>query len=173
MWQLHDVKWWEFVVRASVVYLVVMALLRLGGKRQVGQMGMAQLVALLLISNAVQNAMNGNDGSITGGIILATVIMVWSYLFELLTSRSKRLENLIQGRPTLLIRSGKLLRDNLRRERLSVNELRVILRRQGIHDLRTVDTAILESDGFISVWKKDERAAEEELGWAGERNDVY
>src|SRR4051812_29187835 len=94
MWKLHEVPWWEFVVRATVVYLVVMALLRLGGKRQVGQMGMAQLVALLLISNAVQNAMNGNDGSITGGVILAAVIMFWSYVFELLTSRSRRIENL-------------------------------------------------------------------------------
>src|SRR5438477_13179617 len=124
MWQLHDVKWWEFIVRASVVYLVVMALLRLAGKRQVGQMGMAQLVALLLISNAVQNAMNGNDGSITGGIILAAVIVAWSFLFEVVTSRSKRLENLIQGRPTLLVRDGKVLRQNLVRERISATELR-------------------------------------------------
>src|SRR6266480_3716398 len=130
MWQLHDVKWWEFIVRASVVYLVVMALRRLAGKRQVGQMGMPQIVALLLISNAVQNAMNGNDGSITGGIILAGVIMFWSYLFELVTSRSKKFENIVQGRPTVLIRNGKLLREHLRHERLSPTELKVILRKQ-------------------------------------------
>src|ERR1044071_7343168 len=103
MWQLQTVRWWEFVVRASVVYLAVIALLRVGGKRQVGQMGMAQLVALLLISNAVQNAMNGNDGSITGGIILASVIMFWSFLFEVLTARFKRVENIVQGSPTTLI----------------------------------------------------------------------
>jgi uncharacterized membrane protein YcaP (DUF421 family) len=171
MWQLHEVKWWEFIVRGSVVYLVVMALLRLAGKRQVGQMGMPQLVALLLISNAVQNAMNGNDGSITGGIILACVIVAWSYLFEVLTSRSKKLENLIQGRPTLLIRDGKLLRDQLRRERLSPSELRVLLRKQGINELSEIDHAILESDGYISVRKKDERA--DEPAWSGERTDVY
>jgi uncharacterized membrane protein YcaP (DUF421 family) len=171
MWKLHDVAWWEFIVRATVVYLVVMALLRLGGKRQVGQMGMAQLVALLLISNAVQNAMNGNDGSITGGIILASVIMVWSYVFELVTSRSKRWENIIQGRPTLLIRSGKLLPEALRRERLSVSELRSALRKQGIHEMSCIDQAILESDGYISVRKKGEK--EEDFGWTGERNDVY
>src|ERR1044071_7889337 len=103
MWHLSNGNWWEFIIRASLVYLVVMALLRIGGKRQVGQMGMPQLVALLLISNAVQNAMNGNDGSITAGIILASVIMFWSYVFEMLTSRSKRLENLIQGRPRVLV----------------------------------------------------------------------
>src|SRR5258706_14250161 len=124
MWKLHEVAWWEFIVRASVVYLVVMALLRMGGKRQVGQMGMAQLVALLLISNAVQNAMNGNDGSITGGIILASAIMGWSYIFELVTSRSKKWENLIQGRPTLLITGGKGVPDPLRGEGPSGRELR-------------------------------------------------
>jgi uncharacterized membrane protein YcaP (DUF421 family) len=171
MWTLHNVSWWEFIVRASVVYLVVMALLRMGGKRQVGQMGMAQLVALLLISNAVQNAMNGNDASITGGIILASVIMVWSYVFEVVTARSKRWENLIQGRPTVLIRNGKVLQESLRRERLSPAELRAALRKQGVHELSAVDNAILESDGYISIRKKNER--EEELGWTGERNDVY
>ena len=172
MWQLHEVKWWEFIVRASVVYLVVMALLRLAGKRQVGQMGMAQLVALLLISNAVQNAMNGNDSSITGGIILASVIVAWSFLFEVLTSRSKKLENLIQGHPTLLIRDGKLLRKNLDREHISPSELRAILRKQGIHCSDDIDYAILESDGYVSVRKKDERK-EDEAGWTGERTDVY
>ena len=171
MWQLHDVKWWEFIVRASVVYLVVMALLRLAGKRQVGQMGMPQLVALLLISNDVQDAMNGNDGSITGGIILACVIVAWSYLFEVLTSRSKKWENLIQGRPTLIIRNGKVLHDCLRREHLSASELRVLLRKQGINELSEIDHAILESDGYISVRKKDERA--DEPAWSGERTDVY
>jgi len=171
MWKLHDVSWWEFIVRASVVYLVVMALLRMGGKRQVGQMGMAQLVALLLISNAVQNAMNGNDGSITGGIILAIVIMMWSYVFEVVTARSKRWENLIQGRPTVLIRNGKVLQESLRRERLSPTELRAALRKQGMHELSAVDNAILESAGYNSIRKKDEK--EEEFGWSGERNDVY
>ena len=172
MWKLELVPWWGFIIRASVVYLVVMTLLRIGGKRQVGQMGMAQLVALLLISNAVQNAMNGNDGSITGGIILAIVIMFWSYLFELLTSRSKKWENLIQGRPTLLIRHGKVLYEQLRRERLSPSELKVILRKQGIHDLAEIDFAILESDGYVSVRKKGEKE-EEDFEWTGERNDVY
>jgi uncharacterized membrane protein YcaP (DUF421 family) len=172
MWKLTDVPWWAFIIRASIVYLVVMTLLRLGGKRQVGQMGMAQLVALLLISNAVQNAMNGNDGTITGGVILASVIMFWSYVFEVLTSRSKRFENVVQGRATVLIRNGKLLFEQLRRERLSPAELKVILRKQGIHHFNEIDQAILESDGYVSVRKKGEKP-EEDFGWSGERNDVY
>ncbi len=169
MWKLTTVPWWEFIIRASVIYLVVMALLRLAGKRQVGQMGMPQLVALLLISNAVQNSMNGNDGSITGGIILASVIVFWSYVAEMVTSRSKKLENLIQGRPTVLVRNGRLLFDQLKREHLSPSELKVLLRKQGIHHLSEIDQAILESDGYVSVRKK----GEEDIGWTGERNDVY
>jgi uncharacterized membrane protein YcaP (DUF421 family) len=167
MWKM-SIPWWEFLVRASVVYLVVMALLRIAGKRQVGQMGMPQLVALLLISNAVQNAMNGNDGSITGGIILAGVIVFWSFVAELITSRSKRLENIIQGRPTILVRNGKVLFNHLKSERLSPSELKVLLRKQGVHKLSEIEEAILESDGYISIRKKGE-----EEGWMGERNDVY
>jgi uncharacterized membrane protein YcaP (DUF421 family) len=168
MWHM-DKPWWEFIIRASVVYLMVMALLRIAGKRQVGQMGMPQLVALLLISNAVQNAMNGNDSSITGGIILASVIVFWSFIAELITSKSKRLENLIQGRPTILIRKGKVLFDHLQHEHLSPTELKVLLRKQGVHSLSEIEEAILESDGYVSVRKK----GEEETGWLGERNDVY
>jgi uncharacterized membrane protein YcaP (DUF421 family) len=168
MWK-PTLPWWEFAIRASLVYIVVMALLRIGGKRQVGQMGMPQLVALLLISNAVQNAMNGNDASITGGIILAGVIVFWSYVAEVVTSRSKKLENLIQGRPRVLIRNGKMLFEQLKRERLSPNELKVLLRKQGVHHLNEIEQAILESDGYVSIRKK----GEEEPGWTGERNDVY
>ncbi|HEY7119487.1 MAG TPA: YetF domain-containing protein [Tepidisphaeraceae bacterium] len=169
MWQLQTVKWWEFIIRASVVYLSVFALLRVGGKRQVGQMGTGQLVALLLISNAVQNAMNGNDGSLTGGLILASVLIFWSFLFEVLTARFKRLEDLIQGRPTTLIRHGKVLHRALRHEQVSLSELRAGLRKHGIQRLESIEEAILEIDGSISVRKQGEP---ENLGW-GERNDVY
>ncbi len=148
---IPDLPFWALVLRATVVFISVLFLLRLSGKRQVGQMGIAQFVALLLISNAVQNSMNGGDNSLTGGIILAAALIMLSYLFEVVTYRSKRLENLIQGRPTLLIHHGKILEDHLRRELLSVRELRALLRHQGIHDLSEVSEAVLESDGFVSV----------------------
>src|SRR5579872_3444105 len=80
--------WWIFVVRGAVVYVAVLLLLRLGGKRQVGQMGTGEFVAVLLISNAVQNAMNGGDNSITGGLILAVVIVALSYFVTYATFRS-------------------------------------------------------------------------------------
>jgi uncharacterized membrane protein YcaP (DUF421 family) len=91
-----------------------------------------------------------------GGLILAGVIIVLSYAFSVLTYNSKDWENFIQGRPTLLIHHGLLLRDNLRREMLNLRELRVLLRKQGVHDFHEIEEAVLESDGFISITKKSE-----------------
>lgn len=147
---------WQFVLRGFIVYFAVLILLRLGGKRQIGQMGAGEFVAILLISNAVQNAMNGGDNSITVGLILATVIIISSVFIEWLTYRSKKWEIIIQGRPTLLIHHGQVLQHNLDRERLNVRELRALLRRQGIHDIHEVVDAILESDGYISVTKQSD-----------------
>ena len=110
-----SIPYWEFVLRAVVVYVAILLLLRLGGKRQIGQMGAGEFVAILLISNAVQNSMNGGDNSITGGLILASVIIVLSVFVAWLTYKSKRWEIIIQGRPTLLVHHGKILHKNLDR----------------------------------------------------------
>lgn len=142
------------MVRAAVVYAAVLALLRLGGKRQVGQMGAADLVALLLISNAVQNSMNGGDNSITGGLILAGVIILLSVALDYATFKSKRLENLVEGAPRLLVHRGRLLEDNLAKERLSAHDLRIRLRHQGVHSVDEVEQAVLESDGALSIIRK-------------------
>src|SRR6185369_13706473 len=107
---------WELLLRAFIVYIAVLLMLRVAGKRQVAQMGMGEFVALLLISNAVQNAMNGGDNSLTGGIVLAAAILILGYLFQYATFRSRKLERLVQGAPTLLIHHGKLLPDHLRHE---------------------------------------------------------
>ena len=147
---------WMFLVRAAVVYVAIIILLRLGGKRQVGQMGAGEFVAILLISNAVQNSMNGGDNSITGGLILATVIIALSLTVAYATYKSRKLEYLIQGTPTLLVHNGKVIEKHLHKEMLSMHELSALLRRQGIDDLNEVHAAILESNGFISVVKKSE-----------------
>src|SRR6266851_9197123 len=143
LWTL-SFPWWHFVLRGSVVYIAILLLLRLGGKRQIGQMGTGEFVAILLISNAVQNAMNGGDNSITGGLLLATTIILLSVLVAYATFKSKKVEALIQGRPRLLIHHGELLQQNLEKELLNVHELKTILRRQGIHDLSEIDQAVLE-----------------------------
>src|SRR3954466_14342388 len=168
--QLHDlfvpsIPFWAIIVRSVVVYIVVLMLLRMSGKRQVANLGTSELVALLLISNAVQNSMNGGDNSLTAGLVLAAVLMVMSFIFAALTYFSRDWERFIQGRPTLLIHHGVLQRHNLRRELLNVRELRAQLRKQGIQNIADVDEAVLESDGYISVVRKvdrhDELLAEE------------
>jgi uncharacterized membrane protein YcaP (DUF421 family) len=147
---------WQFVLRGAVVYLSVLLLVRMGGKRQIGQMGSGEFVAILLISNAVQNAMNGGDNSVTGGLVLAVVIIVLSVAIAYLTYRYKSWEHFIEGRPRLLVHDGKLIHENLAKEKLNVQELMGILRRQGVHSLSDIRDAILETNGAVSLTKKGE-----------------
>jgi uncharacterized membrane protein YcaP (DUF421 family) len=165
---LPDIPTWSLVLRAIVVYGAVLLLLRVAGKRQVAQLGISDFVALLLISNAVQNSMNGGDNSLLGGILLAGVLILLSYFFQYATFRSRKLEHLIQGRPTLLVHHGKILQEHLNRELMTVRELKSILRKQGV-ELCDISEAILESDGYVSVIKKEECEDPMEMV----RNDVY
>ncbi|MDE2489234.1 MAG: DUF421 domain-containing protein [Elusimicrobia bacterium] len=146
----------QLLVRAVLVYVVVLALLRLGGKRQIGQMGAAEFVALLLVSNAVQNAMNGGDNSLGGGLFLAAVLMGLSALVVWLSYRSKRFESLVEGRPCLLVYKGEPLLKNLDAERVPLRELRTLLRRQGVHELKDVHEAVLEANGMLTVVRNSE-----------------
>src|SRR3974390_1046639 len=102
LWAM-TLPWWVFVVGGTVVYGAVLLLLRLGGKREVGQMGSGEFVAILLISNAVQNAMNGGDNSIAAGLILALTLIILSMGMARLTYRSKKWEAILEGKPRLLI----------------------------------------------------------------------
>src|SRR3954465_3054639 len=107
MWKT-SLPWWEFIFRGLVVYLFLLIILRLTGKRQVGQLAPFDLVLLLVLSNAVQNSMNGGDNSVTGGLILATTLVGLNWCVGWLTYRSKRIEALIEGRPVILIHDGKI-----------------------------------------------------------------
>ena len=146
----------NLMLRGVVVFVCVLMLLRISGKRQLGQMGASEFVAILLISNAVQNSMNGGDNSLVGGLILALVLIALSWLVSWLTYRSVFLSSIFEGSPTLLIHHSRVIRANLRKEKLSNSDLKVLLRKQGIHDFTTVKTAILEADGTLSISKIDE-----------------
>src|SRR4051812_17575365 len=141
----------DLILRAVLVYLVIVVLLRISGKRQLGQMGATEFVAILLISNAVQNSMNGGDNSLIGGLWLSLILIVLSTMISYLTYRNRFFSRLFEGTPTLLIHNGKLLAKHLRHERLSENELRGLLRKQGVHNFHDVQTAILEADGTLSL----------------------
>ena len=149
MWQL--VEPWELVLRGSVVYLVLFLLFRFSGKRQAGQMTPFDLLLLLIISNAVQNAMVGSDTSLPGGLLVAAVLIFWNQLLGWITSRSRRVEALVDGRPEVLVHNGQVFADVLARNRLSLEELRSALRREGCFDLNEVAFAVLETNGAISV----------------------
>src|SRR5262245_22876714 len=101
MWS-PTVAWWSLVLRSILVYFFLLVLLRLTGKRQVGQLAPFDLILLLVLSNAVQNAMNGGDNSYTAGIILAGTLIGVNYTMALATYRWKWLEALVEGRPTIL-----------------------------------------------------------------------
>ncbi|HXT02001.1 MAG TPA: YetF domain-containing protein [Elusimicrobiota bacterium] len=146
----------HILLRAAVVYVFVLLILRVSGKRQIGQMGAAEFVALLLVSNAVQNSMNGGDNSITGGLVLAAVIMALSGLLGWLSYRSKRISDLIQGRPVMLIYKGEVVAHNLVKSGLAQRELHVMLRHQGFEDLRGIHEAVLEANGTLSVIKTED-----------------
>src|SRR6476469_3776496 len=145
------VPWWELVLRRVLVYLFLIVLLRITGKRQVGQLAPFDLVLLLVLSNAVQNSMNGGDNSLTGGLVSAATLIALNYLVGIATFRSKRIETLVEGRPEVLVHNGKLFEDVLARAQLTRHELNSALRQAGCTCVEEVHTAILENNGAISV----------------------
>jgi uncharacterized membrane protein YcaP (DUF421 family) len=165
MWQnLFDfnISPLNLIVRAVFVYLAVLILLRISGKRQMGQMGPTEFVAILLISNAVQNSMNGGDNSLIGGLLLATILVGLSSLISYLTYKRRIFSRIFEGTPSLLVHKGKVITKNLAIERMTESELRTLLRKQGIHLISEIETAILEADGTLSVAKINDHA--EQIG---------
>src|SRR3954451_18836241 len=118
-----SIHWLELVARGVLTYVFLLALLRVTGKRQVGQIAPFDLVLLLILSNAVQNAMNGGDNSFTAGALTAFVLVVVNGLVGYATFRSKWLEGLVEGRPKVLIHNGRLYESVLRAQRLTHHEL--------------------------------------------------
>ncbi len=150
--------WSHLLIRAAVSYVFVLLLLRVSGKRQIGQMGAAEFVALLLVSNAVQNSMNGGDNSLTGGLVLATVLVALSKTVSWASYRWRKLGAIIQGSPCLLVYKGELVKKNLEKNLIPTRELHTLLRRQGIHDVKGIHEAVLEANGSISVLKTSDLA---------------
>ena len=153
MWR-SILPWWEFIARGVIIYVFLLLILRLTGKRQIGQLSPFDLVLLLVLSNAVQNAMNGGDNSITGGIISATTLIVANGVVSRITYKSKKMERLIEGRPEILIHNGKLFTDIMKREQLTHHELNAALRTAGCACIEEVHYAILENTGEITVHPK-------------------
>jgi len=154
VWKLA-VPAWELVLRAVVVYVFLLVLLRLTGKRQVGQLAPFDLVLLLVLSNAVQNSMNAGDASLAGGLVTATTLVALNLAVGWATFRSKKLEMMIEGCPTVLVHDGKLYPKALEDAKLTRHELDSALRQAGCTCVEEVRVAMLENNGRISVVLRD------------------
>lgn len=145
----------EIFVRGSVVYLSIFVLLRVVLKRQSGSLDMADLLVVVLIADAAQNAMASNYNSVPDGLFLVATIVFWSYALDWLGYHVPWVGRLIHPPPLLLIRDGKILWKNMRKELVTLDELKSQLREQGIENVAEVKSAYMEGDGRVSVVKRD------------------
>ena len=150
-----SVPWYEILLRTFVVYLTVLVLLRVAGKRELGQMTPFDLVVILVIANAVQNAMTGGDNSLVGGIIAATTLTVTNIAVGRWGSRVPFFRRLVASEPRVLLRDGTPIKEALDEERIDLEELEMAARQHGIADLADVTAAVLEEDGSISIIPKE------------------
>jgi uncharacterized membrane protein YcaP (DUF421 family) len=142
---------WGIVVRSIAVYGAVFAGLRLMGKRELGQMTVFDLVVVLLIANAVQNAMVGPDASLQGGILAAVVLLVVNRALAAFRLRGGKWGRLIEGTPTVLVEDGRFVEAHLHKEGVEHDELEMAAREHGLASVRDVKLAVLEVDGSISI----------------------
>jgi uncharacterized membrane protein YcaP (DUF421 family) len=141
----------EIVLRGSLVYLLIFALMRVTLKREAGTLALPDLLMIVLVADAAQNAMATEYRSVTEGVVLVATIVGWNYGLDWLAQRCPRLRPLLYPPPLLLVRDGRLLRQNMRKEFITEEELMSQLRQQGCEELSTVKKAYIEGDGHISV----------------------
>src|SRR2546422_4850806 len=149
--------WWEIILRTAVVYVVVLVLLRAAGKRELGQMSPVDLVVILVIANAVQNAMTGGDNSLIGGVIAAATLVGMNLVFARIGHRIPVIQHLFEGEPTLLLKDGKLIEKAVKDENVDLEEIKMAAREHGIEDFAEISAAYLERDGSISIIPKGAR----------------
>jgi len=145
----------EIVVRGTVVYLALFVLIRVVLQRQAGALSVTDLLVIVLLADAAQNAMSGSYRSLPDGILLVSVIVFWSYALDWLGYRFPRVGRFVHPPPLELVRDGRMLRRNMRLELITPEELLSQLREQGVADLAAVKCARLEGDGHVSVIHRD------------------
>ena len=145
----------EVILRVAVVYLFLVVVLRISGKREVGQMSILELIVILIISDAVQNSMVGENATLWGGLVAVLTLLTLDIGLKAVTSRSRRLRRAVEGEPRLLVRDGVFLDRALREEGVETEQVRAAARGQGIARVEDVRLAVLETDGSISVIPKD------------------
>lgn len=145
----------ELFVRGTVMYLVILVLLRLVVRRQVGGIGMTDVLVIVLIAEVAGNGISDNFQSVVESTVLVGTVLFWSTLIEWLQSRYPAVERLVRDPKLKLIENGRMLRRNMREEFVSVEELMAQLREKGLQDCRDVKAAYMEADGRISIIRRD------------------
>jgi uncharacterized membrane protein YcaP (DUF421 family) len=139
------------IISSASVYIFIVVAIRLFGKKELTQLSVIDLVFILLISNAVQNAMVGANSTLAGGLVAATTLFLVNYLLKYVLLHSAVLSQVIQGNPLLLVYNGQIVPDHLDQAQLSIGELEEAVREHGVESIQDVNLAVLEVDGNISV----------------------
>ena len=141
----------NIILSSSIVYIFIIVGLRIFGKKELAQLSVVDLVFVMLISNAVQNAMVGSDSSLLGGLVAAITLFSLNYLFKFFRFRSNKFAKLIEGEPVILVLHGKVKDAHLRRVEITIDELLEAIHEHGVSNIKEVNLAILEVDGNISI----------------------
>jgi uncharacterized membrane protein YcaP (DUF421 family) len=145
----------RIILSSIIIYLFIIVAIRLFGKKELAQLSVIDLVFILLISNAVQNAMVLGDNSLFGGMVAAGTLFVVNYILKFLQYRFPQFSRALQGDAIMLVYKGKIIESHMRLAKITANELSEAIREHGVEDLSKVDLAILEVDGNISVLSHD------------------
>ncbi len=145
--------WWEFMLRGVAVYAAVLLMVRIVGKRTVGQYTPFDLVVVVLLGTAVQNSLIGDDISLIGGLLIAATLLGLNWTVGFLGARSRAFDQLVEGRPVLLAKDGEVFFDQLRRQSVSEEDFALALRKAGCEDVKRLRVAMLETSGDITVLK--------------------
>lgn len=145
----------EIFVRGTVMYLALFFLLRLILKRESGMVGITDILVIVLIADAAQNGMAGQYHSITEGFLLVSTIVFWSWFLEWLGFKSARVERILEPPPLLLVKDGRMLKENMKKELMTEVELKSLLRLKGVAKVEDVKQACMEPNGELSIIRKD------------------
>jgi len=148
-----SLPWWEFIVRAGVIYAALLVMVRISGKRTVGQFTPFDLLVVMLLSEGVSNSLSADDSSLGGALLVAATLVGLNAIIGLVASRSRRFQTLVEGDAVVIGRDGKLLRSAMLRHRVSETDVQESLRHADC-ELSEMQVAMLESNGEISIMKK-------------------
>ncbi|CAN7723378.1 DUF421 domain-containing protein [Pseudoduganella sp. LjRoot289] len=145
--------WWEFVARGAMIYIVLLVMVRVAGKRTIGQFTPFDLLVVMLLSESVSNALSGGDESVPGGLLVAATLVTLNVAIAFATSRSRKVAKLLDGSPVLLGRDGKIFSDVVKQCRVAEGDVQQALREEDC-ELEEMKCAFLEADGKITILKR-------------------